>query len=779
MGDAIAEFTDGDTIIRDALPSTNISYGPVVAGPATGVTGSVSCSITTNVLECTATAGDVTIAAGGDASFGFPATASVAGTYDNPTGGVCRVDPDAVDDEMDENNNDCADSVVVVPAGSITIVKSTIGGDDTFSFTSASSIGDFDVTTVGNTGQKLFSDLLPGTYDLTETVPAGWSLTGSSCNDDSTLPNIEIDPSEDVICTFENTQLGSITVVKNTVGGDDTFSFTSASSIGNFDVTTASNTGQELFAGLLPGSYDIAETPLAGWFLTGSSCDDDSTLPNIELAAGENVICTFENTQPGSIRVVKNTVGSDATFSFTSTSSIGNFDVTTASNTGQKLFTDLLPGTYDIAETPLAGWSLTGSSCDDGSTLSNIALAANENVTCTVENTQLGSITVVKNTLGIDATFGFTSTSSIGNFDVTTASNTGQKLFTGLLPGTYDIAETPLAGWSLTGSNCNDGSTLPNVVLAAGENVTCSFENTQLGSITVVKNTIGGDATFSFTSASSIGNFDVTTVSNTGQEYFVHLLPGTYDIAETPTAGWSLTGSSCDDGSTLPNVDVAVGENVICSFENTQDDPQLTLTKSATPASYTLLGDNVSYSLLVENKGNVALTNVTVTDPLTGLGAIDCDSTGSNILANLAAAASADCEAMYSITQADLDAGSVTNQASVTAKDPSDNDVTAASNPVTISKLVDVCYDGALTIPDGMVFSGAGTTTYSSTLSIDTEAPATAGVMVEAPHTLILKAQTVAFNQLFDVEGDVDVNNPPGGGQLRVIIGPISCPGTP
>ena len=177
----------------------------------------------------------------------------------------------------------------------------------------------------------------------------------------------------------------------------------------------------------------------------------------------------------------------------------------------------------------------------------------------------------------------------------------------------------------------------------------------------------------------------------------------------------------------------------------------------------------------VKNEGNVDLTTVTVTDPLPRVGSMDCDGSGGPTVSTLAVAGSFNCEAMYAITQADLDAGSVTNKAAVVAKDPSLKDVTADSNEVTISKLADVCFDGELTIPDGMIFAGDGTTMYSSTVSIDTWAPAANGVNVEAPHELILNAPELQINELFSVEADVDLEQPPGGGQLRVIIGPVDC----
>ena len=78
----------------------------------------------------------------------------------------------------------------------------------------------------------------------------------------------------------------------------------------------------------------------------------------------------------------------------------------------------------------------------------------------------------------------------------------------------------------------------------------------------------------------------------------------------------------------------------------------LTLVKTATPATYDAVGDVISYSYVVTNTGNVTLAGpVTVTDDKA---TVTCPAGG------LAPGASITCTASYTITQGDLDAGSVT-----------------------------------------------------------------------------------------------------------------------
>ena len=80
--------------------------------------------------------------------------------------------------------------------------------------------------------------------------------------------------------------------------------------------------------------------------------------------------------------------------------------------------------------------------------------------------------------------------------------------------------------------------------------------------------------------------------------------------------------------------------------------------KTAGAPSGNAAGDTIDYSFVVTNTGNVTLDPVSVDDPL--VGAVSCP------VSSLAPGASTTCSATYVLTQADVDAGSVTNTATAT-----------------------------------------------------------------------------------------------------------------
>jgi len=120
-----------------------------------------------------------------------------------------------------ENASDVVDCTYTnVARGTIIVEKITDDGDGAFDFTSNTlTPSPFTLTTTaaGDAGKdsKTFDDLVPGTFDVAEDVPAGWNLVTSSCDDGSDPDSIGLDAGETVTCTFHDArQRGAIEITK-------------------------------------------------------------------------------------------------------------------------------------------------------------------------------------------------------------------------------------------------------------------------------------------------------------------------------------------------------------------------------------------------------------------------------------------------------------------------------------------------------------------------------------------------------------------------------------
>jgi outer membrane autotransporter protein len=192
---------------------------------------------------------------------------------------------------------------------------------------------------------------------------------------------------------------GTIVVVKNTTGGDDTFTYNSDIPTGSpsFTITTTGGTGSRTFAAIPTGTYSLSEVVPAGWTFNDLQCTGGgaNTTTNganatIGLDAGETVTCTYSNTrQTGSITVNKVALGGNGNFSFnlTGPNTNQNFQLM---NGGQQSFPNLPTGQFSITETSLpAGWTLQNASCGQGTKSGNtitVTLDPNETITCTFTN---------------------------------------------------------------------------------------------------------------------------------------------------------------------------------------------------------------------------------------------------------------------------------------------------------------------------------------------------------------------------------------------------------
>ena len=276
--------------------------------------------------------------------------------------------------------------------GTIKIIKKTIGADGTFNFISTG-FSNFSLTTNSNTATQTINGLVTdGKYGVQETVPSGWALTSATC-DNGTPSDITIATGATTTCTFTNTKLGSISVMKDMVGGIDAFYFS-----GDVAGTVSTQGGELTTVNVLPGTYIATESAKIGWDTTSIQCTDENSTGDIstgtavfKVEANENVVCTFTNTKRGSITVVKNTTIMDDSFDFISTASAEqsglptNFSVKTDKNTGTVTFDNILPGTFSLSESDKHGWSLKGTECTEGQ-ISAFTVTPGKNVTCTFNN---------------------------------------------------------------------------------------------------------------------------------------------------------------------------------------------------------------------------------------------------------------------------------------------------------------------------------------------------------------------------------------------------------
>ncbi len=82
----------------------------------------------------------------------------------------------------------------------------------------------------------------------------------------------------------------------------------------------------------------------------------------------------------------------------------------------------------------------------------------------------------------------------------------------------------------------------------------------------------------------------------------------------------------------------------------------------------------IVYTITATNNGDVTLTNVQISESLT-----DATVVGTCPAATLAPTATTSCQFTYTAKQSDVDAGSLTNSASVVGTPPSGSDVTATA----------------------------------------------------------------------------------------------------
>ena len=226
----------------------------------------------------------------------------------------------------------------------------------------------------------------------------------------------------------------------------------------------------------------------------------------------------------------------------------------------------------------------------------------------------------------------------------------------------------------------------------------------------------------------------------------------------------ATVGTYTNDAS---NITSAVGINPPGSTSVTFGTTSLTIDKTGTlndldGDGLLDLGETISYSFLVTNTGSLTLNGVTVTDPLVTV--VEAPQT-------LAPGGSFTFTGSYTPTQADIDAGSVTNTATATGTTPSGTPVTSPpdtaivppdqASSLTIDKtgtLNDLDGDGLLDLGETISYSFLVTNTGSLTLNGVTVTDPLVTV-VEAPQTLAPGGSFTFTGSYTPTQADIDAGS--------------------
>lgn len=378
------------------------------------------------------------------------------------------------------------------------------------------------------------------------------------------------------------------------------------------------------------GTYDNCATAR----INGTQIDTTAdTTDNVPACARVTVIATPP--AGGTIIVTKTTIGGGGSFGYTATPAppLANFVIDATAGSGVQTFTALAANTYFIQETVPAGWGLSAINCSvtpatAGSATPNLGTASvsitlgsgTVQAQCEFVNIRRGSITIAKEaTPDGGQAFTFNATGGLTSPFALTPPGTSEQAFTNLAPGSYSATELVPAGWTLAGIECSiavagsnattfaytgapsgdtnvfqSGDTTAQINLGAGDEVRCVYADTQNGSITILKQSNGGDGTFAFDVNGSPGSAEagITTVGGTGvTTAFASAAPGTYDIREIVGGDWRLTSILCtsaggstflyvgslsdtatqevfDTGDHTAEIKLVAGDAVTCTYTN-------------------------------------------------------------------------------------------------------------------------------------------------------------------------------------------------------------------
>lgn len=431
------------------------------------------------------------------------------------------------------------------------------------------------VTTDSN-GNYTFSNLAPGTYQMTFTAPSGYVLNGSSNTSSESMTVTSDDTEPQDVPVYSATALTSVsgTVFVDSNGdytndsGDPGLAGATVTLFNWWDVnvgkTTTDSNGDFSFPNLAPGTYTAAFTPPSGYVMESASVT--------AVAPGAGTVVSVGAYQPdtisGTVFVDSNQDGVQDDgesglpgVTVTMTDANGNTygPITTDSN-GNYSFSYLAPGTYTVNFTAPSGYVVNGSAntlsgsvtvtSNDSETLDAPAYSATTLVTLsgtvfldingddtddTGDPTQAGVTVTLVNSSGFE----------VGSM---TTDTTGAFSFPWLPVGTYTAVFSAPGGYVMETTSVRAALPGSSSVLSVGVYQPDTITGTAFGDINNDQTDDTGDPAIAgaiVTMTDQNGNtYGPITTGSDGSYSFSNLAPGAYTLTFTAPSGYVMDGTS-------------------------------------------------------------------------------------------------------------------------------------------------------------------------------------------------------------------------------------------
>ena len=351
-----------------------------------------------------------------------------------------------------------------------------------------------------------------------------------------------------------------------------------------------------------------------------------------------------------------------------------------------------------------------------GNVLTNDTDPENDNQSVTsVTVTSLNGVTVTINpdgTFNYTAPVGFTGTDQ---FIYTITDDNAAGFATDQATVYILIEQTPAPAITIVKTAEYDPIVNGECTSAVGDIITYTFSVTNTGNVDLTGVTVTDplfEAPNAVVAIAGPTGDDGDGILENGEEW---IYTADYTITQEDLNTGSVTNQATvmamdEDGTEVEDLSGTDVDNDDATVTDVCQDPSITIVKTAeydpivNGECTSAVGDIITYTFSVTNTGNVDLTDVTVTDPLfeapNAVVAIagPTGDDGDGILEN---GEEWIYTADYTVTQTDLNTGSVTNQATATGTPPVGDDVSDLSGTDVDNDdatVTDVCQDPSITI---------------------------------------------------------------------------------